>query len=654
VIDTTLREIREVTLQRNYDESAIPAPTRYNIAFDPKNRKLTVLGVLSKQDFLDLVLSPVEELKLLAAEFNLLEGYPGTDLAKQGAFLDEWYASRLVTEDAPELPGELAGKVAYRPIDASQLIALIGPLTTSDRKKSVLSDLASRCDSNLKAALQRLASMTLASDQRIVASVPVLNEAEIPGEIKTKVALASDSSQVTWTGPMTIAQKEALATLTGSEAADRLADLLIAAVFETDYVLPAIPQPPVVTPLVGTFSVETEPGPDWIISWMGPITAEEEVQILEIVDDENYRVGIKTLIRKVLAGQKWEANRLRQTANQAQAAADQAKANNDPKAGELQAKAEAAEQKANEAESVLIDALATYDQLTSPGEGEAITPTALANPLADTRFAVVVPWRITAAHMRRFLGPQIAERLSLPISQGEPLRWQNAYDLDVSNLVNSVESGLNQVYPAIQPFPMVQSFVQSFADLMAKIQNATFTIDYRPVQSQCPTELREQLILRGKLLRAKGPLNEEERKTLFEVFPGEPNRDSVRRLIEDLLDKEILENLYNGWFVQELVSQQVSLDLLPEDFAYLQEEELVDYVEPRDNETYIRYHGVMLPEEGLALKALFTSTADQEAIQRLYDKSVSTSLYGSQLKIMARRGGAAPSEMRALEGTLLG
>ena len=79
----------------------------------------------------------------------------------------------------------------------------------------------------------------------------------------------------------------------------------------------------------------------------------------------------------------------------------------------------------------------------------------------------------------------------------------------------------------------------------------------------------------------------------------------------------------------------------------------MDYVETKDSGTYIRYHGVMLPEEGLALKALFSSTADQEAIQRLYDKSVSTSLYVSQLKITARRGGAAPSEMRALEGISL-
>jgi hypothetical protein len=225
------------------------------------------------------------------------------------------------------------------------------------------------------------------------------------------------------------------------------------------------------------------------------------------------------------------------------------------------------------------------------------------------------------------------------------------YDLDVSNQVDSVERGLNEVYPAIQPFPVVQSFVQSFADLMVKLQNATYTIDYRPAQSDCPAELRQQLILRGKLLHARGPLNEEERLKLLEVFQDEPDQDSVRRLSEDLLDKEILENLYNGWFVQEMVSQQVSLDLLPEDFRYLQEQELVDYVKPGGNGTYIRYHGVMLADEGLALKALFTSAADQEAIQRLYGKCVSTSLYGSQLKIMARRGGAAPSGMRALEGT---
>ena len=72
-----------------------------------------------------------------------------------------------------------------------------------------------------------------------------------------------------------------------------------------------------------------------------------------------------------------------------------------------------------------------------------------------------------------------------------------------------------------------------------------------------------------------------------------------------------------------------------------------------DSQLNIRYHGVMTPEEGRALKALFESSDDKQAIERLYTKSVSRGLYGSELKIMARRGGAAPSRMRSLEANPL-
>jgi hypothetical protein len=232
------------------------------------------------------------------------------------------------------------------------------------------------------------------------------------------------------------------------------------------------------------------------------------------------------------------------------------------------------------------------------------------------------------------------------------------YDLHTSDFVASVDTGLNEQYPAIEPFPVILVFTQAFESLVHQIENAQFIIDYRPMQSDCREELKTQLILRGKLIHAKGPLSAEERETLLDAFPDEsnPDRTSVQRLLDDLSerdaflsDKDALDRLYNGWFVQEPVSEEVSLGELPEDL-----QALVDFVQSDDDaQLNIRYHGVMTPEEGETLKALFDSPEDKEAIERLYARSVSRGLYGSELTIMARRGGAAPSEMRPLEANPL-
>jgi hypothetical protein len=63
----------------------------------------------------------------------------------------------------------------------------------------------------------------------------------------------------------------------------------------------------------------------------------------------------------------------------------------------------------------------------------------------------------------------------------------------------------------------------------------------------------------------------------------------------------------------------------------------------------IRYHGIMTPEEGVALKNAYTHQADKDAVARLFDLSMSKGLQGSQLVIRTRRGSAAPSEMTPLE-----
>jgi hypothetical protein len=70
----------------------------------------------------------------------------------------------------------------------------------------------------------------------------------------------------------------------------------------------------------------------------------------------------------------------------------------------------------------------------------------------------------------------------------------------------------------------------------------------------------------------------------------------------------------------------------------------------------LRYHGLMALEEGLALRALAIAQgtgADGPAIDRLYALSLGRGMRGRELRVRARRGSAAPSEMLAITAETL-
>jgi hypothetical protein len=580
----------------------------------------------------------------LAEQYDLLADHSGTYLDQLEAFLDKWYAARLVTIDAPDLLGEFDGQVDYIALDAYPLIALIEPL--DEVQRAVLRTLAEESDVNLKAALEGLADAPPQGGQRTVVAVKLLTTSDIPEALNSKALVVNDKSELTWTGPMTMEQETALENLIGQRVADDLQNQLIGAEFEEPYTLWV--KPPNISSLVGKFAIDTKLEHEWTLSWTGAMSDDDVEALLGLEDDQNFQVGIRSLIEKVLSGQAWHVERLKQAATEAQAASDAAKSNEDPNAEELQAQADAAKKQADDAERDLNAASVKYAELTSTAPSGAIAPAKLAQPLEETTFTVKVPWRITANHIKQILGPEQAKRITLP-PPGEQLSWENVYDLDTRDFVAFVDSDLNKQYPAIEPFPVIHVFTQAFESLVHQIENAQFTIDYRPVQSDCPEVLKTRLILRGKLIHAKGSLSADESTRLLEAFPDDPDRASVQRLIDDLLDKEALDRLYDGWFVQEPVSVEVPLDALPEDLKAL-----VDFVQSDDDaQLNIRYHGVMTPGEGRALKALFESPDDKQAIERLYARSVSKGLHGSALEIVARRGGAAPSEMRSLEANPL-
>jgi hypothetical protein len=55
----------------------------------------------------------------------------------------------------------------------------------------------------------------------------------------------------------------------------------------------------------------------------------------------------------------------------------------------------------------------------------------------------------------------------------------------------------------------------------------------------------------------------------------------------------------------------------------------------------------MTVEEGHKLQSLFTAQPDKDAIERLYNASTNKGLRDRELKVRARRGSAAPSDMNA-------
>jgi hypothetical protein len=251
-----------------------------------------------------------------------------------------------------------------------------------------------------------------------------------------------------------------------------------------------------------------------------------------------------------------------------------------------------------------------------------------------------VPWRITVDQLSQVLSPKEAANLTIPDSPEAPIRWQSALGVDVDDLIGQVRAGLDADYPA------VQAFLPAFERLLDQVRAASFTLDYREAARPVPPLLEGKLELAATLLHAAAFLTHPEREELRRLFPDGDDRAAAEHLLQDLADREVLEDLYDGWLIQEPVSQAVALDSLPA--------ELRERVELQAEPVAIRHHGILSHDEARALQALCASDEDRGAIQRLLETSVDKGLGGSELKILARRGAAAPSpRMRDLEATPL-
>ncbi|MEJ2750459.1 MAG: hypothetical protein P8183_21510, partial [Anaerolineae bacterium] len=367
----------------------------------------------------------------------------------------------------------------------------------------------------------------------------------------------------------------------------------------------------------------TDAGSHWLLKWKGKLTPDDINPLLNLAgNNQSLRPGIIRLIRQILSGQTWHVDQLQKAAE----------AETDPFKKIGMAASASAEQIG------LNITIEQAKQSIKPDNLGQISPTPLADNLENTTFTEKVWWQVTAADLAAILNDAYPGRLTVT---GSTMTWHNLAGLNVTRLANRIKGALPQAYP------VVQTFMQAWNNLIDKMAQVEFMQDYRPWQKDCPPALAEQFIVRGKLLHGRSPFRQAEQDELRQLFAANPNLASLNRLFTDLRDKQTLDNLYADWFSQEPISQVLDLSSLPDAFQYLTE--LVDFPE----ETIIRYHGLMTPEEGHALQSLCDNDADRTAVSNLYGRSLLKGLRGRELKIMARRGSAAPSAMRPLAGNTL-
>jgi hypothetical protein len=158
----------------------------------------------------------------------------------------------------------------------------------------------------------------------------------------------------------------------------------------------------------------------------------------------------------------------------------------------------------------------------------------------------------------------------------------------------------------------------------------------RPRQDELEEPIHEQLVIEPTQLTWTGRLHSQAAlDALIRLRDGDfdpPFRAAIREFIDELTQFSATVPL--GLPARPLV--------VP--IAQLTDRLLI-------GRTLMRYHGLMALEEGQALRALAIAQgtgADGPAVDRLYALSLGRGMRGRELRVRARRGTAAPSEMVAI------
>lgn len=179
----------------------------------------------------------------------------------------------------------------------------------------------------------------------------------------------------------------------------------------------------------------------------------------------------------------------------------------------------------------------------------------------------------------------------------------------------------------------------------------------RPATADLPEEIRAELEITPASDMAAGTLTwnapaytDAQIQSLQGLVGDEIFEASLRRLVSALLANRASPELVSVPLEALPSPRQISIPLpaaattrpttatLP---ATLQGKLLI-------GNAMIRYHGLMTLAEGQALDELYTHSSDRAAVERLFQTSTQQGLQGRELRLQARRGSAAPSDLVAL------
>jgi len=162
------------------------------------------------------------------------------------------------------------------------------------------------------------------------------------------------------------------------------------------------------------------------------------------------------------------------------------------------------------------------------------------------------------------------------------------------------------------------------------------SVEKRPHQDDLADNLKDQLEIQDTQIIWKGRIhNNIQRETLISLTGDAPFKSKIQEIVTEL----------ENFVIEEPIDLAVrpNSDELPE---ILKEKLLI-------GKYNIRYHGLMIIEEGLSLQELFELETDKNAIERLFDTSTNQGMQGKELRIRARRGSAAPSALNSIESKKL-
>lgn len=162
----------------------------------------------------------------------------------------------------------------------------------------------------------------------------------------------------------------------------------------------------------------------------------------------------------------------------------------------------------------------------------------------------------------------------------------------------------------------------------ANIDDASFAV--RPIQAALPADLQSRMTIGDTSLTWTGAQMTESQKTALKQVETTGDTafiNAVKNLIDQLENQQISAEF--------TVSVRPDQSNLP---SILQDQLLIGKVK-------VHYTGWMTEEEGKALRLIFESPANKDAIERLFEASQSKWISNRDIRIRTRRGSAAPSEM---------